>query len=196
MFLHSELGPHGDGLHGSCGSSSLTGGFGWHLENPSPIRSTPHEQIGAWLTARQTALEAQGPGQTATQRCCTQALVKSHSELVTHSGLQEGGVPIKFCRHEQTAKPFWTLQTLLGPQGLGWHGSCGCSMTRIGSTIFIQALNAFPWCPTIHSQLGTWLYTTHSALIPQTPGHGSKITKCYCMLFNNVKKNTTWIYLS
>lgn len=32
-----------------------------------------------------------------------QALLESHSALVTHSGRQPGGTPIYVCKHEQTA---------------------------------------------------------------------------------------------
>lgn len=45
-----------------------------------------------------------------------QALSVGHSELVTHSGLQPGGLPLKFARHVQTAIWLLTRHWLLGPQ--------------------------------------------------------------------------------
>lgn len=53
-----------------------------------------------------------------------QASISKHSELVTHSGLQLGGLPIKPTIHEHTAWSLIFLQWLLGPQGDGLQGFC------------------------------------------------------------------------
>jgi len=43
------------------------------------------------------------PGQGSEHFCAIHALSIGHSALTTHSGRQDGGVPIKPCIHEQTA---------------------------------------------------------------------------------------------
>lgn len=54
-----------------------------------------------------------------------QALSKAHSELIKHSGLQDGGVPIKSVLHEHTACLFISRHILFGPHGDGLQGSVG-----------------------------------------------------------------------
>lgn len=56
-----------------------------------------------------------------------QALVKAHSELTVHSGLQPGGLPIYSGKQEHTACPLTSLHWLFGPQGDGLHGFLGAS---------------------------------------------------------------------
>lgn len=51
-----------------------------------------------------------------------QAKLRGHSELVKHSGLQLGGLPMKPIAHEQTACLLISWHLLLGPQGDGTHG--------------------------------------------------------------------------
>lgn len=53
------------------------------------------------------------------------ARFRGHSALVTHSGLQEGGVPENPWRQEHTGWEFVSLHWLLGPQGDGIHGFTG-----------------------------------------------------------------------
>lgn len=55
----------------------------------------------------------------------THAFVEGHSELTTHSGLQDGGEPWNPSRHAQTAVLSVDRHKLFGPQGDGWQGSCG-----------------------------------------------------------------------
>lgn len=51
-----------------------------------------------------------------------QARLLSHSLLLTHSGLQFGGVPIKLERHEHEGEFPTILHKLLNPQGDGLQG--------------------------------------------------------------------------
>lgn len=52
-----------------------------------------------------------------------QALERSHSELLTHSGRQEGGEPVMVGRHEHIACPLEpSLHWEFGPQGEGLQG--------------------------------------------------------------------------
>lgn len=77
------------------------------------------------------AFNPQDPGQGSIHFWLTHAFVRLHSELITHSGLHVGGLPIKPGTQEHTACPFICLHWLLGPQGDGLHGSCiGGNATR------------------------------------------------------------------
>ena len=51
-----------------------------------------------------------------------QALSRGHSELVAHSGLQDGGLPKYPFRQEHAAFSFISRQILFGPQGEGLQG--------------------------------------------------------------------------
>lgn len=58
-----------------------------------------------------------------------QAKLDVHSLLLTHSGLQFGGVPKNSGKQEHEGDSLITLHSALGPQGLGWHGfegTTGC----------------------------------------------------------------------
>lgn len=138
--LQMEFGPQGEGWHkligGSGGSSkihyfskhkNLSGcnnalRIGKHLMNGSPVNLLGQLQIGLWFTTSHLAAIPHVPGQGSIHFWLTHASFKGHSELVTHSGLQVGGLPIKPGTHEHTACPFICLQRLLGPQGDGLHG--------------------------------------------------------------------------
>lgn len=74
-----------------------------HLVKGSPVKPGRQLQIGLWFTTWHTVATPQVPGHGSMHFWLTQALFKEHSELVTHSGLQVGGLPIKPGTHEQTA---------------------------------------------------------------------------------------------
>jgi hypothetical protein len=61
------------------------------------------------------------------------AWLLGHSELITHSGLQLGGIPINDGRHEQAADPplYWHRE--LEPHGDGTQGSVGTCSTGFGN---------------------------------------------------------------
>lgn len=64
-----------------------------------------------------------------------QALLRSQSVFVTHSGLQPiYGSPIYSGRHVHDPAPFLSLHTAFAPQGDGLQGVRGCSVV-IGSAI-------------------------------------------------------------
>lgn len=147
FVLHSECGPHGDGWHGFLGSSSTGCGaeirhffkicltlvslkhwnfwnlrIGKHLVNGSPVYLGGQLHIGLWLTTWHLAFNPQVPGQGSMHFWLTQAWFNGQSELTTHSGLHDGGVPIKLGTQVQTAWPFTALHWLFGPHGDGLHG--------------------------------------------------------------------------
>lgn len=80
-----------------------------------------------WLTTWQLAARPHVPGHGSIHFWFTQAWLRGHSELITHSGLQVGGAPIYPRTQEQTAWPFISRHTLFGPQGLGTHRFLGIS---------------------------------------------------------------------
>lgn len=59
----------------------------------SPLNSLGQLHIGLWLTTWQCASRPQVPGQGFIHFWFTHASFNGHSLLVTHSGLQFGGVP-------------------------------------------------------------------------------------------------------
>jgi len=82
-------------------------------------------QIGEWDITRHWAFIPQtfDSEQGFTHRLSLHALERSHSELLTHSGRQDGGEPVMVGRHEQIACPFVaSLHWELGPHGDGLHG--------------------------------------------------------------------------
>lgn len=65
-----------------------------------------------------------------------QAKLKEHSLLLTHSGLQLGGVPIKSGKQEHDGDSPETLHCELGPHGEGKQGFVGTGATTSCSVIF------------------------------------------------------------
>lgn len=65
------------------------------------------------------------PGHGSLHFCWIHAKWLGHSELLIHSGLQFGGVPIYSWRHEQDGLPLMSLHWEYGPQGDGWQGLLG-----------------------------------------------------------------------
>lgn len=66
-----------------------------------------------------------------------QAKLFAHSLLLTHSGLQLGGAPIKSGRQEHEGDSPDTLHCEFGPQGDGSHGFVGI-ITGCGSAVRID----------------------------------------------------------
>lgn len=99
--------------------------IGMHLANGSPVYRTGHVQIGLWFTTWHSALSPHTPGQGSIHFWLTQAWLSEHSVLVTHSGLQAGGLPRKPGTQEQTAWPLISRHWLLAPHGDGVQGFLG-----------------------------------------------------------------------
>lgn len=96
-----------------------------HLTNGSPWYPSLHVQIGAWDITRQFEFTPQTLESVhgSTQWLFRHALDRSHSELLTHSGRQEGGEPVMDGRQEQIGCPFGPSRHWeFGPQGEGWQG--------------------------------------------------------------------------
>lgn len=68
------------------------------------------------------AWRPQVPGQGSWHFWFKHANVKGQSELITHSGLQDGGAPIKLGTHEHIAWPFISWHREFGPHGDGLQG--------------------------------------------------------------------------
>lgn len=71
--------------------------------NGSPVKPDKQLHIGLWLITLHVALIPQVPGQGSAHFCFMQAWLRGHSELLTHSGLHPGGLPIKSGKQEHTA---------------------------------------------------------------------------------------------
>lgn len=77
-----------------------------------------------------SALRPHVPGQGSTHLLLTQALLRSQSEFVTHSGRHPVyGSPKYSGRHEQEPAPFRSLHIALAPHGDGLQGFNGRSVT-------------------------------------------------------------------
>jgi hypothetical protein len=95
--LQIAFAPHGDGLHGSLGTSAGGGseiGVGLQAINGSPVYPSLHLHTGLWEITLQKALIPQEPGQGSIHLSLTQAKLPKHSAFIVHSGLQQGGRPI------------------------------------------------------------------------------------------------------
>ena len=101
----------------------------WHLEKGSPVKPGAQLQIGLWFTTWQRALRPHVPGHGSTHFWLIHARFCGHSELTTHSGLQDGGLPMKPGEQEQTACWFTVRHWLFGPHGDGSQGFLGVSAT-------------------------------------------------------------------
>lgn len=87
-------------------------------------------QIGLWLTTWHLAFNPQVPGQGSMHLLFKHACCKGHSALTIHSGLHDGGLPLKPGWQEQTGIPLLILHILFGPQGDGWQGFLGGSVNN------------------------------------------------------------------
>lgn len=95
----------------------------------SPVYPSGQVQVGMWLKTLHSAMIPQEPGHGSTHFWFMQAKLLEHSEFIVHSGLQFGGVPKKFGKHEQDGTDPTSLHWLFGPHGDGTHG-----LTITGST--------------------------------------------------------------
>lgn len=96
--------------------------MGWHLMKGSPVSPDGQLHIGLWLMTWHWAPRPHVPGQGSVHFWFEHASLRLQSELTMHSGLQDGGLPMKPCTHEHTACSLMTRHWLLGPQGDGLHG--------------------------------------------------------------------------
>lgn len=83
----------------------------------SPVYPNIQTHIGVWLTTRHSVLEPHEPGQGFLHFLLMQANCVSHSLLLTHSGLQFGGDPVKSARQEHEGKLFIASHRAFGPHG-------------------------------------------------------------------------------
>lgn len=132
-----------------------------------------------------------------------QALVRSQSELVTHSGLHPVyGSPKYSGIQVQEPAPFLSLHLALAPQGDGLHGVRGSSVVNgtinndtnysfsmlkiysdadalfhcfvnLPSIIGMHSVNGSPVYPGLQTHTGLCLITLQRVLTPQDPGQGS-----------------------
>ena len=98
-----------------------------------------------------------------------------HLRVMTHSGLQFGGLPVYPWRQEQAGCPLISLHSENGPHGEGTHGLTGLFVSTgiIAVTCFSQLENGFPVYPGLQEHMGLCWWTLQLALMAQDPGHGS-----------------------
>lgn len=116
--------------------------MGWHLMKGSPVRPGGQLHIGLWLLTWHRAPTPQVPGHGSLHFWFEQASLRLQSELTTHSGLQDGGLPMKPGTHEHTACSLMLRHWLLGPQGDGLHG-CFTSGAEVWARKEILSMNDF-----------------------------------------------------
>lgn len=78
--------------------------------------------MGLWLITLHSEFCPQTPSQGFLHFFLIQACCCEHSELTTHSGLHDGGVPMKSCWQVHTACSLLILHILLGPHREGVQG--------------------------------------------------------------------------
>ena len=100
--------------------------FGMHCAKGSPVKPVKQVHIGVWLTTRHSVLEPHEPGQGSLHFRLMQAKLLEHSLLLTHSGLQFGGEPIKSGKQAQDGLSLIVWYMELGPHWQEAHvSSCG-----------------------------------------------------------------------
>jgi len=87
--------------------------------NGSPVWPLLHVQIGIWLSTWQFAFKPHEPIHGSRHFWLMQANWLGHSALITHSGLHDGGEPMKSGKQEHTGTPFCIWHCELGPHGVG-----------------------------------------------------------------------------
>lgn len=101
-----------------------------HLTSGFPVYPERQVQVGEWLTVLHSALIPHAPGQGSLHLLLEQALLRSQSELDTHSGRQPVyGSPKYSGKQAHEPTPFLSLQRALAPQGEGLQGFGGGSDT-------------------------------------------------------------------
>jgi hypothetical protein len=107
----------------------LLGATGTHSSNGFPTNPFLHMHCGTWLITAQSVFRPQVPGtQGLTHFRLMHARSRTHSELLTHSGLHPRvGSPWYPGRQVQMQFGPTALWLVLGPQGFGVHGLEGCS---------------------------------------------------------------------
>ncbi|KAJ4432721.1 hypothetical protein ANN_21358 [Periplaneta americana] len=113
----------------------LRGGVGPQLVKGSPVYPSGQVQTGVWLMTLHCAPAPQDPGQGSRHFSLRQAKLLGHSELITHSGRQLGGLPVYVGRQEQEGVPPTSWHCEYGPHGDGTHGFtyCGGNGSRGGA---------------------------------------------------------------
>lgn len=81
--------------------------------------------MGVWLFTVQSAPTPQEPGHGSLHFSFIHALLLGHSALITHSGLQLGGLPTYWGKQEHDGYPPWSWHVENNPQGFGIHGFNG-----------------------------------------------------------------------
>lgn len=93
--------------------------------NGSPSYPDGHEQTGTWLMTLHIALDPHEPRHGSTHFILIQALSLLQSVLITHSGLQFGGLPKNPKIQEHDGIPPISLHSAFSPQGDGKQGFMG-----------------------------------------------------------------------
>ena len=141
LSLQTALIPQGLGLQGSTISGLIeVAKVKWRCENcqdwffdllvilehwlkGSPSYPWLQIQRGIWFLTLQKAFSPHKPGQGSAHFLEMQARLGLQSAFKTHSGLQFGGLPIRFGRHEHWHLSPTTRGILeFGPHGFGSHG--------------------------------------------------------------------------
>lgn len=175
LWIHSAFAAHGLGSHGLISSSSRR----MHCTNGFPVYEGGHTHETVWLMTWHSAFVPHDPSQGFWHLLFIHANWAGQSVLITHSGLQLGGVPIYPMLHSHAAVSPTARHLLFGPHGLqesrhgsikhGFSSRSGCWTSSIGW----QPLNGSPVSPGLQLHIGEWLNTSHLALIPHDEMHGS-----------------------
>lgn len=104
--------------------------------NGSPVILNVQLQIGLWRITLHWELRPHVPGHGSMHLFLIHARFESHSEFITHSGLQFGGVPINSDKQEQTAWSLMFWHLLFGPQTGVLQGSCSLSVAKNNELLF------------------------------------------------------------
>lgn len=166
--------------------------LGSHLTKGSPVKPAGQLQIGLWLITWHLAMTPHEPAQGFIHLWLLHAWFFGQSELTVHSGLQEGGVPMKLGTQEHTACSFITRQILLDPQGEGLQGSSGPKIDDIEKKRILEFYIYY----TINESTHTFAWTTRKKSVSchsrQAAAHRNMIVYVALCIFTT--SSGTWIY--
>lgn len=78
--------------------------------------------MGIWLKTLHCAPQPHDPGHGSWHFSLIHASLLGHSECIMHSGLQFGGLPTYWDKHEHDGVPPWSWHVAYAPHGDGTHG--------------------------------------------------------------------------
>lgn len=154
--MKTTLTPQGEGLQTSI--SIGVDGVRRQFENGSPVYPLGQEHTGMWFTTSHTAELPHVPMHGSTHLLRKQALFRTHSALVVHSGRHPAG-SYGFPWYSAMQRHSLPKHSAFDPHGLVLQKSCCFGSSSCTITFGWHFMNGSPSKPSLHVQIGTWFKT-------------------------------------